>query len=281
MSQVKELIRRFNSQYMGILCIVMLMTSAWAKADEKLHIALGDNYGIHATKINGKPAGIQKDLLTWFLIEHMKLDVAIEAMPWKRAQQLVEQYRQSDGYFTAYTAKRVDKLKLVPSKQPFYSTKVKMHTWKNNPKIDRLKQINSRKVLIAQKDLKHVIIGGHGYHEELFKNAKNVNRVLNANQVPRYLLHYQRADLFVEQSELFYPLAKAEGLLDKVETLDNIDFKTLHWHLYIRPDSKHIGLMNAINDELSRLIKNGELQTKVRQIFIKYGLRYAAEAASN
>jgi hypothetical protein len=124
------------------------------------------------------------------------------------------------------------------------------------------------------ESIKHVIIGGHGYHEELFNDAKFVHRLVSPHQVPQYLLLYKRADLFIEQSELFYPLVEDEGLMNSLVTLDGVDFKSLHWHLYIRPDSKHVGLMVKINQELDRVIKSGLLLSKVQQIFSNYGLSY-------
>jgi ABC-type amino acid transport substrate-binding protein len=239
---------------------------------DRLHISLGDNYGKHAMVIDGKPAGIQKDLLDWFFKQNMKLNVQIEAMPWMRAQVLVEKTKQSDGYFTAYTKTRVDVLKLVTSKNPFYITTVKMHTWKGNPKIAALSQLKSVDDLLRMDDIQHIFLRGSGYHEEQFNDAKLTYRLNSIRQIPKYLLDLKRADVFVEQSELFYPVAEEVGLIDKIQTLENIKFKRLHWHLYIRPDSKYVGLMNEIDEALARAIADGTLLAKVEEIFAKYGL---------
>jgi hypothetical protein len=239
---------------------------------ERLHISLGDNYGKHAMVIDGKPAGIQKDILDWLLIKQMKLNVQIEAMPWKRAQILVEKTKQSDGYFTANTKARVEGLKLVASQKPFYITRVKMHTWKGNPKIAALSQLKNIDDLLKVQDVQHVFLTGSGYHEEQFKHAKSIYRLNSVNQIAKFLLQFKRADIFVEQSELFYPVAEDLGLVDQIKTLENINFKSLHWHLYIRPDSKHVGLMSEVNQTLDRSIADGSLLTKVQEIFLKYGL---------
>lgn len=258
-----------------LLLISCLLAPISLAAPEKLHIALGDNYGLHATRINGEPAGIQKDLLTWFLSDYMALDIEIEAMPWKRAQMRVVDSKTSDGYFTAYTRKRVEELKLVPSARPFYVTHVKMHTWKGNPKIPVLTGLKTADQLLAMGDVRHVFLGGHGYHEEQLKGAKQIHRVGSVRQVPKFLLEYKRADLFIEQSELFYPLAIEAGLIDKVVTLNNIKFKSLRWHLYIRPDSEHVSLMSSVDQALDRAIEQGVLLSKIQEIFAKYGLSYS------
>lgn len=241
---------------------------------DPLHISLGNNYGKHAMVVDGKPEGIQKDLLDWLLKEYMKLHVQIEALPWKRAQILVEETKQSDGYFTAYTKTRVEDLKLVASKKPFYITSVKMHTWKGNPKITALSQLTNIEDLLKMHDVLHVFLEGSGYHEEQFKDAKSINRLNSIHQIAKFLLDYKRADIFVEQSELFYPVAEDVGLIDKIKTLKNIKFKSLHWHLFIRPDSKHVGLMSDVDQAMDRAIADGSLQAKVQEIFAKYGLSY-------
>lgn len=224
--------------------------------------------------VDGEPAGIQKDLLNWFFKEYMKIHVQIEAMPWKRAQALVEQTNQSDGYFTSYTKTRVEDLDLLATQKPFYITAVKMHSWQGNPKNKDLSQLNSINDLLEMHQVKHVFLGGSGYHEEQFKDAKFISRLNSIHQVTNFLLDYKRADIFVEQSELFYPVAEELGLIDKVKTFNNIQFKKLYWHLYIRKDSKYVELMNDINRAMDRAIASGELLAKVQEIFVKYNLRY-------
>ena len=105
----------------------------------------------------------------------MKLDIQIEAMPWKRARILVEEYKKSDGYFTAYTKTRIEDLKLVASKKPFYITNIKMHTWKGNPKIAALSQLKNIDDLLKIHDIQHIFLRGSGYHEEQFKDAKSID----------------------------------------------------------------------------------------------------------
>jgi hypothetical protein len=264
-----------NVNNFSIVVIVMFLFFPFKLfAGDSLHISLGDNYGKHAMVIDGKPAGIQKDLLDWFFKQYMQLNVQIEAMPWKRAQVLVEKTQQSDGYFTAYTKTRVDVLKLVVSKKPFYVTSVKMHTWKGNPKIAALSKLKSVDDLLRMDDLQHIFLRGSGYHEEQFNGANLTYRLNSIRQIPKYLLDLKRADIFVEQSELFYPIAEDVGLIDKIQTLENIKFKSLQWHFYIRPDSKYVGLMKDVDKALSMAISDGTLQTKVQEIFSKYGLSY-------
>ena len=85
---------------------------------------------------------------------------------------------------------------------------------------------------------------------------------------------YKRADLFVEQAELFYPLAEEAGLSDEIVTLDNIPFKRLDWHLFIRPDSPNIEAMELVNHALEEAIDDGSLLKQVTAIFSKYKLEY-------
>lgn len=277
MSQIfyKKLLVCIQRGHKPVALVICLFFPCYLYAVEPLQISLGDNYGKHAMFVDGKPAGIQKDILDWFLKEYMELDVEIEAMPWKRAQALVEKINQSDGYFTAYTKARVEDLNLVVSKRPFYITNVKIHTWKGNPKIEVLKKLNSIDELLRLDDIKHAFLGGSGYHEEQFKNAKVKYKLNSIHQIAKFVLEYKRADIFVEQSELFYPVAEELGLVDEIESLDNIQFKSLYWHLYIRNNSKHVGLMHEVDKALDKAIEDGQLLRKVREIFLRYGLPYS------
>lgn len=260
--------------YTTVSIVICLLFPFKLSSSEPLRISLGDNYGKHAMVVDGKSTGIQKDILNWFFKEYMQLNVQLESMPWKRAQALVERTKKSDGYFTSYTKTRVEDLNLLVSKTPFYITHVKMHTWKGNPNLVALSQLKTRNDLLKIYQLRHVYLDGSGYHEEQFKDAKLVNRLNSIHQIAKFLLDYKRADIFVEQSELFYPIAEELGLKDKVKTLNNIHFKSLKWHLYIRKDSKHVELMKDINKALDRSIIEGTLLAKAQQVFAKYNLKY-------
>lgn len=260
--------------YTALFFLIYLLFPFSLALSEPLRISLGDNYGKHAMVVDGKPTGIQKDILNWFFKEYMQINVQIESMPWKRAQALVERTKKSDGYFTSYTKTRVEDLNLLVSKTPFYITRVKMHTWKGNPNIVALSQLKTRDDLLKMHQVRHVYLDGSGYHEEQFKDAKSVNRLNSIHQIAKFLLDYKRADIFIEQSELFYPIAEELKLKDKIKTLNNIHFKTLKWHLYIRKESKHAELMKDINRALDRARAEGVLLAKVQQIFAKYNLIY-------
>ena len=149
-----------------------------------------------------------------------------------------------------------------------------MHTWKGNPKITALSQLTSIDDLLKMHDLRHVFLEGSGYHEEQFKYAKSIDRLDSIHQIAKFLLDHKRADIFVEQSELFYPVAEEDGLIDNIKTLKNINFKSLQWHLFIRPDSKYVGLMSDVDQALDRAIADSSLLAKVQEIFEKYGLSY-------
>jgi len=198
----------------------------------------------------------------------MGLKVSHHPCPWKRCQKMVE-LGLKDGFFTVPTPARAN----YTSKSivPFYKTFFMMHTSKNNPNLEKLKAIRSIKELESMPDIRHVHMFGSGWHEKALRGMPTVMTVGDSSLIPNYLVR-GRADVYIEQSELFRYQVKAKGISDKILTLKEHPIQELGWHIFIGKESKHRTLIPEINKVLMALKASGELDQIKLVLFEKYGI---------
>lgn len=256
-------------QNVNFLSIIFLITfSVNCFADNVITITYGSKYKPFAFGNNSVAYGVQKDFVEKILSEKMGIKVNHEAYPWRRCQKYVREGIK-DGFFTVATAERAEYT--IHSSIPFYETNFVMHTSKRNRNVARLKTVKSLKDLEAMHGIKHIYMLGSGWHENALKNMKNVITTPDASTIP-LMLALQRADVYIEQSEMFRYQAKEKGILDELLTLNEPPMKKLGWHIFIGKKSKHQSLMPKINDMLEQLQASGELEKIKMEIFKKYGI---------
>lgn len=252
-----------------LLSLVFLITfSSNCFSEDVLTITYGSQYKPFAWGKNSVAYGIQRDFVEKILVEKMGIKVNHEVYPWKRCQIYVKEGIK-DGFFTVPTPERSEYT--INSSIPFYETHFVMHTSRQNPKIERLKTVKSLMDLESMPDIKHVHMLGSGWHENALKKMKVVYTSVDASAIP-LMLKFQRADVYIEQSEMFRYQAKEKGILKEILTMKEPSIRKLGWHLFISKKSKNIALMPKINNMLEKLKISGELEKIKLEIFKKNGI---------
>ena len=248
-----------------ILCISFGVDSF---AEDAITITYGSDYKPFSWGEKEVPHGVQTDFVEEILGKRMGINVNHEAYPWKRCQTYVRSGRK-DGFFTVPTPAR--KEYTIISSVPFYETHFVLHTGRNNPNIKQLKTVTSLKDLEQMHEIKHVYMLGSGWHENALKNMKIVYEIPDASKVPLMLMTL-RADVYIEQAEMFGYQAKELGVFDDVLTLNKPSIRKLGWHIFIGKKSKYQSLMPKINEMLKKLRMSGELEKIKMGIFKRHGI---------
>lgn len=247
---------------------LLLSISLDGHAERVLTITYGADYKPFAWDDYGVAFGIQRDFVDAVLSKRMGLEVKHESCPWKRCQELVRKGKK-DGFFTVPTPEREEYT--IASSQPFYETHFVMHTGKDNPHLEQLKQVKTLEDLEQMPDISHVHMLGSGWHDEMLKNMAKVQKNVDAAKIP-LLLAYNRADLYIEQAEMFRYQARQAGVLDELETLREPSIRRLGWHLFIAKDSPFAELMPQIDATLKAMRESGELDQIKESLFTEYGI---------
>jgi len=98
---------------------------------------------------------------------------------------------------------------------------------------------------------------------------KDVSTIPDASNIPM-MLKLLRADVYIEQAEMFRYQAKRSGVLDEVLTLNEPSIRKLGWHIFISKKSKYQFLMPKISAMLEMLRASGELEKIKQKIFLKH-----------
>lgn len=120
--------------------------------------------------------------------------------------------------------------------------------------------------------LRHVHMLGSGWHEAALKDMRRVERVIDAARIPQ-MLAMQRADVYIEQLEMFRFQAQEQGLLNEVISFPEISMRKVGWHLFFSKKSKHRGLLPKIDEVRHQMKASGELEQVKRDIFQRNGIR--------
>lgn len=246
-----------------VFCILFGFNSF---AEDGITITYGADYKPFAWGEEGVPFGVQKDFVEEVLGKRLGIKVTHEACPWARCQDWVREGKK-DGFFTVPTPDRATYT--TASSLPFYETHFVMHTSKNNPNIEQLKTVKSIKDLEKMQNLNHIYMLASGWHINALKNMKIISTVTDASNIPM-MLKLLRADVYIEQAEMFRYQAKKAGVLDDLLTLNEPSIRKLGWHLFIGEKSKNQYLLPKINEMLETLRASGELEKIKQEIFIKY-----------
>ncbi len=248
------------------LCLLYLPFNCMA--EETLSVTYGADYKPFAWGDNTVAFGIQKQFVEEVLVKRLGINVIHEACPWARCQALVKA-GQKDAFFTVPTIERADYTEKTTL--PFYSTRFVMHTSKHNPHIDRLNQIKRLEDLEAMPEIRHIYMLGSGWHDQALKNMQDISRIRDATKIP-LLLTLNRADLYIEQAEMFRYQTKELGLQDKLLTFESPVIETLNWHLFIGKKSSKLSLLSNINQALTEMEESGELETIKQSLFKQFGV---------
>ncbi len=248
-----------------LIFILALCRTAFA---EQLTVVYGADYKPFAWGDAQQVQGIQKDMVEAVLSKKLGLTVVHEACPWARCQLLVKQGLK-DAFFTVPTPERATYTRA--SARPFYQTQFLMHTRRDNPNIPLLKNVTDLQSLAAYPSIRHVFMLGSGWHESNLSHMIRIERIKDSSKIP-LMLDLGRADLYIEQEELFRYQAQELGLDANMLTLKSPVMQEVGWHLFISNQSSKQHLLAQINTLLDALHHSGELKQIRNQVFKKYGI---------
>ncbi|MDM7859810.1 transporter substrate-binding domain-containing protein [Alteromonas sp. ASW11-36] len=249
-----------------LICLTILISPV--SASEVLKIAYGDGYAPFAWMGERQAKGVQIDFLDEILVQRLGFEVHHVACPWKRCQRLVEN-AELDGFFTVPTDSRAEYTE--KTKSPFYTTNFLIHTKKDHPLLCEFQSIRSLEELLQMQGLRHVFMRGSGWHEQNLAGLKNITQVADAAVIPKLLVQ-NRADLYLEQAEMFKYQASQLGLQDQLVSLSSPVIKRQGWHLFIGKSSLHVGIVAQVDSLLEDMQSTGELEQLRRIIFARYGI---------
>ncbi|WP_164084745.1 substrate-binding periplasmic protein [Alteromonas flava] len=269
--QVPSSFRQLLSLF-GFLCLYLIALPN-SVASQIITIAYGDAYKPFAYAGDREAEGIQVDFVEELLVTRLGLTVQHVSCPWKRCQRMVSE-GTLDGFFTVPTSERESYTQ--ESEIPFYTTDFVIHVAQKSPVIEQLRKVTFVPELLAMQELRHVFMRGSGWHEEMLKTAQNVTRVADASVIPMMLIQ-NRADLYIEQAEMFQFQAAQLGLDEQLLTLPRPIIQRVNWHLFISNKSSNITLLPRLNALLATLKESGELEQLQREIFARYKIKYIAK----
>lgn len=252
----------------SLFCVTLLLGIP-AHADEtEIVIGFGEAYKPFAWNDHGLSAGIQADFVEEVLVNQLGIKIVRLACPWRRCQQLV-QAGEIDGFFTVPTAER--EAYTEKTAVPFYHTNFVMHTAKSNRNLPAFKSAQNLSDIEMLNYVVHVNMRGSGWHNQALRNVKHRTEVQDALMIPKMLVQ-GRADLYIEQAEMFRYQAKELGLLDDIITISEPVIYRMPWHLFLSKQSPHVTQLNKINQRLQELQQSGELENIRLRIFTKHGV---------
>ncbi len=238
------------------------------KNDDAIVVAFGNGYEPFAWGEGALVKGVQVDFVREILEKRMGLRVVTRGCPWKRCQKLVRTGKM-DGFFTVPTERRARYTR--KSSIPFYETHFLMHVSVDSKVAKDLRRVRSLEDLENMPHIRHIYMHGSGWHENALKKMKHVITVPDASVIPR-MLALGRADVYIEQDEMFRYQARAAGVLDRLSTIEDPVIKKVKWHLFIGNKSKHVSVMSEVDRVLETLEATGELEKIKQELFRKYGI---------
>ena len=251
--------------------MLALALAAGRCAAEEITIVYGDAYKPFSWGSGFDAKGVQRDFVQRILVDKLGLQVRHEVLPWRRAQIYVRN-GERDGFFTVSTQERLSYTEATTL--PFYETSFVMHTARSNPRARTLQSVKSLQDLKALPELRHIHMLGSGWHEAALKGLPHVAQATDASRIPA-MLAQQRADVYIEQAEMFRFQAEEQGLLGQIVSFSDAPMHRVSWHLFFGKNSPHRDLLPRINELLRKLKASGELDRIKREVFERNGIRPA------
>lgn len=258
----------FKAKSILLALFFIVLCMPYAAESKVLTIAYSDAYPPFASADGSYAQGIQIEILEEIFADQLGYELRHVSCPWKRCQFLVKNGFY-DAFFTVITPERLEYS--TPISIPVYKTNFVLHTSHDNPNLSSILEVHNLEKLVNSKNVYHVHMLGSGWHEEAFRGLDNVLTVANAASIPLILAQH-RADVYVEQAEIFEPQVRKLNLESEIVTLHNNVMKSMGWHLFISKNSDFHVDIEKINDQLLQLQSAGILEEVKNRVFLKYGI---------
>lgn len=247
-----------------IIFIPVFCTTTLSAKERPMIIAFYGDYAPYSMVINGEIHGILKDILTEALKKRMGLSIRFAEGPWERMQKYVKR-GEMDALCTVPTEAR--KKYAIPSKTVTIVGDLRIYTARNNPYIERLKQIKTiedlRKGALANEYRVGSYIGS-GWIKENFTQY-NIYVDLAPKQIQTIKkLALNRIDVFVNNSTVQRYNLKMMNMNDKIMELPSV-LDQDHFYLLISKKSSYLKYLNEYDIVIHDMMKDGTIHTIIKK----------------
>ncbi len=234
-----------------IAAILMFFVTSpvYAKA---IHFVYYPTYAPFGWDDNGTMKGIYIDVLNVVLVEKMGLEVKHEALPWKRAQIMVERGK-ADGLVTAATPARLEYSD--KPEETVVEANFKIYTSADCPNLKALKKVKSIPEL---KPFKLVDIRGSGWAKANLESAGlNVHWLDSTEQIFQFIIK-NRADANINNEWITRDQLKKRKLLGKIIELPTpMTAQPIKFHMLISKKSAYHKYLPEMNKYLKEIKADG------------------------
>lgn len=209
---------------------------------------------------DGRPAGIFNEVVTE-IFKRLDIPLKKSVYPWKRAQEMVKN-GEADGMVTVYTKERAE---FTLPTDPIWEISEILFFRRDNPKACKILKINSFDNL---KGFSLVDTQGAGWTKQNYKKygIDNITWVPSTDSALN-MLAKGRVDIFIMFDMNAYNLLAKKRVENSAlsEGFQNIvaitpPFTKLPFQLLIRKDSPFVDKIDAINQTLKEIKKDGTYQ---------------------
>jgi len=238
----------------SIFWIVSLLISGLSVncfAAEPMKIVYFQDYPPLSWSQNNKMRGILVDILNEALKKRMHIDLIHQGRLWDEAQLMVKN-GQADAFVTVPTPERRSYTQI--SRETVITSKVKIFTGKNNPRIRDLAEVRTYSEL---KPFKLVDYRGNGRAATALKGL-DVHWLATMDEIPEYLIQ-GKADAWTQNIFVAGFFLKQLGDKDKIIELPNV-LAGESFNLCIEKNSPFVKVLALFDQTIKDMKKDGTLE---------------------
>lgn len=203
------------------------------------------------------PAGVSglfPDILNEILARRTGLTWTSTVLPWKRAQQEV-QNGTADVMVTIPTDER--RAYALVSDLPVLQMYLHVYTYRNHPKLKEIRKIKTA-ADILRLGLIPVTNLGNNWHRENIDAFGVRTHYAPADENIAKILASKRADIMIDTPISMNPMIATLGLSSRIE-MTQARFGPIAFHLLVSRRSPYAQSMGAFNQAIEKMIQDGTL----------------------
>lgn len=239
-----------------LLCIASVLflgTPGYCK--NPLHISYPDFAPFHYQNVDGRLEGIFFDIITEALGNRMDIQVIWTPYPWSRCQENVK-FGKADAMITVPTPQRA--VYTRTHHLPFYRKPLNLFTYASHPRLAAIRGISQLSDIKAL-GLSVVTYSTNGWHKK-YVETLGIQTLESSflRNVWRMLAH-KRGDLVIEWPNGARPEIEQLGLEHQI--IDTgITVSSMIFHLLIRKESEHVGLLDDFDGVIETMRRDGTIE---------------------
>jgi len=223
------------------------------------------------SKTNGQLQGLWQRLLYTLFTKQLGWQVNYIFRPWQRAQHEVK-LGNADALLTTNTPERAQYTTSVPT--PFYCFPLHLFTYKNHPRMDDLKKVETLEDIAALQLILASNIG-NGWQKTNIEQRGIQTRWLTTDEQVVKFVAMERSDGVIDLPFSFSKLINNLNLQDTVVDT-GVAFGPVYIHLMLGKNSPLIKRIDQIDKALKKLITDGTF-TEIYRSSPQHGIAIGPE----